>query len=1203
MARTFDENQKNAINIDINSVVSAGAGSGKTTVLSERFLNLINTKNCNVDEILTLTFTKKATVEMSDRIYKVLQKNKPEQAANFYKANIKTLDAFCSGIAKAGAHYYGISPDFQQDKDTIEEQATALALPYILQNRDNEAIKILVNTQNYAQIAKDLFVDPVMRLSTVIHPIDFDKCVENQCELISTEWNKVQNLFVSFYNYLKDQINNFSGNKNTATYQNIETTVKKFSDFGEVKLSAKTIQEKNSEEVKEFMDAASAFRSLRSPGSRTKGFSEDIGEEFNSFRDLYDNKLLPLFTYIDSFEYIEAVLPLVKQFQDRIINYKRTSGLLTFKDIEDLAVTTLSEHPEIRQIEKEKYRYIMIDEFQDNSRIQRDMLFLLAEKPERTAKGIPSVEELCPEKLFFVGDEKQSIYRFRDADVSVFRSLSDEFPEGNLSMTTNYRSHPALISTFNTIFGGYPYPSYPRPENFEPQPFSVFFNEKQQKELISQHSNVPAFEAVYHEVTIGEEAKKKIPVDDMAELRNFYQPRAHFAWYTKDQEAGENQLTGLEAEGEWIARKIDEILETQTKTVTVREGEKEIEKQVPLSPEDIAIIIRKTRDQFYIEQALLRHGIPYNSSATTGIFSDGPVNDIFAFLRILVYKSDSMSYAQVLRSPYVNLSTEETNSILMESVYPFEAEGNTLSQETKERYQRAKEFYTAIREFSRTNTISRTVSRLWYDSGYFYETIWNQNVSMYNKHYDMIFSLAIKAEQNCQSLASFVDGMRQYTDDSQKLEDLEIPIEQSSGVQIMTIHKSKGLEFEVVFVSQNKHGPRQIKNDLQVSSSKKYGISLNIPVNSKYGQGKVNFFHKNLEVIAQAEEFAEIRRIMYVALTRAKNHLYITTFDREQPDQPENFTACNGGEIKQNFQIMEPVISWYQKLMEDGNDEMIPFTFEEIPPYDRDYNQTTGTRRANSREAKSKLLSQIHAENLYENASVYKTEQIPSIYATPSHLHDEDDETSGSKTLQIVENAPYSQINKLILSTIPKSSYTTVEQDQEPAPRFGFNNFGTIAHAFLEGGVKGEKPEIHRRELLGLENNENKIKIVIDACEEMKNKFLASDMGKKAANSDWKRCEFSFRSRVASKIIKGVVDLVFKNPDGTYTVVDYKTNQTIQPEIYYAQLACYRQAVSQILNVSPEKISCYLYYLRFDKTVDITSECDKIDLIKAVEKI
>ena len=119
----FDKYQQYAIDTVKNSVVSAGAGSGKTTVLSKRFSELIKNRNLHVDEILTLTFTKKATVEMSSRIYKVLKSECPEEAANFYKANIKTLDSYCASVAKQGCHFYGISPDFIQDDEKIRNYA------------------------------------------------------------------------------------------------------------------------------------------------------------------------------------------------------------------------------------------------------------------------------------------------------------------------------------------------------------------------------------------------------------------------------------------------------------------------------------------------------------------------------------------------------------------------------------------------------------------------------------------------------------------------------------------------------------------------------------------------------------------------------------------------------------------------------------------------------------------------------------------------------------------------------------------------------------------------------------------------------------------------------------------------------------------------------------------------------------------------
>ena len=189
--KTFDKYQKDAINAIKNSVVSAGAGSGKTTVLAERFSTLVldpKTK-AGVDQILTLTFTKKATVEMSARIYKVLKKHNPAKAADFYKANIKTIDSYCNGVAKMGCHYYGVSPDFTQNNEELKKSVYAMALPYILEHRNNEAIKALVTVGSFDEVAKELFVDPVLANSTVAEPIDFDAMFHKQVQEIVARWN------------------------------------------------------------------------------------------------------------------------------------------------------------------------------------------------------------------------------------------------------------------------------------------------------------------------------------------------------------------------------------------------------------------------------------------------------------------------------------------------------------------------------------------------------------------------------------------------------------------------------------------------------------------------------------------------------------------------------------------------------------------------------------------------------------------------------------------------------------------------------------------------------------------------------------------------------------------------------------------------------------------------------------------------------
>ncbi|MDO4507127.1 MAG: UvrD-helicase domain-containing protein, partial [Spirochaetales bacterium] len=509
MAETkFDAYQTNAINARKNSVVSAGAGSGKTTVLAERFSSLVldPKQKVGVDQILTLTFTKKATVEMSARIYKVLKKHAPEKAADFFKANIKTLDSYCNSVAKMGCHYYGISPDFTQDDDQIRGTVYAMALPYILEHRDNETIKALVSADNFDSIANQLFVEPILSASTVAEPIDFDRMLQKQVTVIVEKWNSIVHEINDAIVEMEKMFNNLGEvNKGSKAYIEFDSVFGPGSavDIPEpLEITSLDIESCNVKKIEDYVLAIEKIASLKKPGN-AKGLKE-ITPTLNELKDYFYSYLSQYFNFIYGYKMTLGILPLLKDFQDKVNAYKRSSGILSFKDISNMAKCILRDFPEIRQIEKDRYKFIMIDEFQDNNSDQRDMLFMLAEKKSRKEAGIPSVDELEKEKLFFVGDEKQSIYRFRGADVSVFNALSKDFTEGNLTMSTNYRSDSALIKGFNTIFGGYDYPLSAAPLKSEEETMpaeipSAFFNEHSKYE-----NDIPEYEAKYKEVLLPE---------------------------------------------------------------------------------------------------------------------------------------------------------------------------------------------------------------------------------------------------------------------------------------------------------------------------------------------------------------------------------------------------------------------------------------------------------------------------------------------------------------------------------------------------------------------------------------------------------------------------------------------------------------------------------------------------------------------------
>lgn len=186
--------------------------------------------------------------------------------------------------------------------------------------------------------------------------------------------------------------------------------------------------------------------------------------------------------------------------------------------------------------------------------------------------------------------------------------------------------------------------------------------------------------------------------------------------------------------------------------------------------------------------------------------------------------------------------------------------------------------------------------------------------------------------------------------------------------------------------------------------------------------------------------------------------------------------------------------------------------------------------------------------------------------------------------------------------------YPEIKRITAKHKRFGFENFGTIAHAYMESAINGTDTSLgtepfSNKDIVALEGDSEALDTIKAVCGEMRDKFKQSELGKKAIGSEWHKAEYEFRSRIGEKIVKGTIDLVFKDSDGNVIVVDYKTNQEIKPDLYYIQLSCYRQAVSQMLGVKEREIRCFLYYLRFGEAVEITDECDKIDLEQAVKDV
>lgn len=1254
MADVLTENQRRAVGERKNVVVSAGAGSGKTKVLSMRFADLVESGDTTADRILTLTFMNKAAVEMKGRIFSQLsadscdmgiseerRRNAKNALSSFDKVHIQTLDSYFSEIVRAGAHFYGISPSFRIDDEKIESLVGVKALQFILARNENSAVQALTRSMKFSEIAENVFAKPVIKNSSILKKdgMSFFGALDKQKAEIERIWTECADSADSAISKIRgaeiqgksasvgkikelsslDALENplSSGVLRNSFWETVET------DFAGVK-----------EKVEDYLLYLGKWTEM------TKPRGKDVEEILPCFDTLYEsvNKLVYVSESLLTFDITLEIMRLLDLFDSEVQETKRTSGILTFKDVSDLAFDILKNRGEIRHIEQQRFDKIMIDEFQDNNAMQCDALFMLSDEMERFDSDgsyiVPNFEpdsddyiqkRLNPEKLFFVGDEKQGIYRFRGADVSVFRNLQthlrgDKFDDGRnfIYLETNFRSMPNLVRSFNTIFGGN--------------------NTKGEKSALMKREDglpIPNYEAEYLKV---EWDRKKVDDED--------RKRTHFAFFKKnDETVNEANESGAEFEASYIAHKIKELRKAGYKY------------------SDMAVLFRSSSVLGELESEFLKARIPYSTEIYKGFFSDGPINDIVSFLKVSVYPGDMNSLSVLLRSPFVGLSKEEMEVFLsslrllrddgsVPRVYPFDeffmiAAANVFGVESGpfSTLSRAKERFDEIKELLHKEKISSIVSRLWYEFGYRYETLWNSDVQMFSGLYDILFELARKAEGNTQSIAGFLDEIEEYNSSTTKIENLNIPFETTDSVKFITVHKSKGLEYKVVFVCAVESKTSEKRDAL--TFTKNFGPVLKTPQSSLFGNVKtkdkypfhvpakktnVNYFLEADKILVEGENSAELRRLTYVAFTRAIDELFIVgKYDQHYKGELNSeVVPTNPASM---FASVENVIDRYTTLVEERSGDSgtvdfvrkaaddAPFDFEEFSNK-FDYEDDSSGSKENNALCKIEFAEELASS--FENASVVEKDYIKPVHLSPSVL---EKKVPGLRLNP--ELVPMRRIDEIVESTIPGKDWIlekyrkwneehpdNIKKPKSMRARFSHADFGSIAHLFMQekvdSVVEGREADfqIPGKYLLGLDVDvrrddgeridmyESNVAEVKAICVKMAENFSKTALFSEICASPWKRTEYQFRLSLGAfgrdSIVSGMMDLVFKSGGSSgyeYTIVDYKTDREQRPEKYYAQLASYRLAISQMKGVPVEKVRCVLYFLRFDEdsaVVDVT---------------
>jgi len=1243
----LNSEQQAAAYCDGNAVIAAGAGSGKTMVLASRYAWLVTEKKCRVKEILTLTFTKKAAAQMYRRIYLMLaeiagedsEKGKLAREAleEFAQARIQTLDSYSAAIVKQAANRYGISPDFSIDEDRCQRLAHNEALSFFISKRRHPAIQKLYPNKSPVSIANDIFSSGLFNYTHIDTSPNPMKDFAKQYDIICDEWREQSALIINILQKLAE-----ANEENENYLPDIAPIISQFSSGGIIFPNARQLSEYFEEVAKiphykviEWTDSHPLQTTLTNIMEyllsiislnlqRGKRQDNPVKESIKELRVVF-NEFSSILIFCIQAGLTCSILKLLSSLQNRYLERKRAERVLTYTDVARLARTILIEQQDIRASEKESFKAIMIDEFQDNNKLQKDLLFLIAEKKAVTNKTVPLAKDLSPGKLFFVGDEKQSVYLFRGADVSVFRKLKKDLGGINLPLKTNYRSAPALIGAFNTIFGGYkfdPEGKAPDLESQEKKAPAVFVPAAEQPARLPEQSarlpeqaRLPPFEATFTPLHAYKKSGGKLTLcildkQDSSEIESLDKPA----------EGESERLSPVENEARYVAWRIGEILKEKNEA-----GESKYR------PGDIAILFRTRRPQYLFEKHLMLMNIPYASEDLNGFFYGGPVDDLMAVLRLAAYPKDSAAYAQMLRSPFAGLSLQ--GLALCVNSAPFGSEPvPRLSEEDKVKYLHGKRIFKKILDIARNESISSLVSELWYGEGYRYETEWNPKTAAFRELYDYLFHLAALADEKNQGLAEFTDYIQSLYNADERLNDIEIPLERPSAVRLITIHKSKGLEFPVVFICCcDKKGKNDFSGDLYHTDDS--GLTFTPPLPEKYSDNayvKRSYFWERAQAVRKEKRTAELRRLLYVGMTRAENELFLSGClgisktlgleNKEENPDTKNFSqnlkryidiktekAAEKNNIEGDtildgntfFGLCLPAFG--ANLAEAANGGNPFFNIEKIPAYSEQQiheTEKSGSRFSNDQNGLNAFLEL--AEPFYENAVGIETPLVPKKHYTPTSLQ------GAPAPGGIGGGAAYSGGD--IHWTDKKSAYsgegaadifgnidTLIEryakQDGKDNEKFNYGSFGTIAHICIEALLSSQELIIptHLTDLISPRDAD----AVLSAGKELALRFARSPLGIIAKESENVKNEFPFRSLLypgeKELFINGTIDLLFEDQETVY-VIDFKTDNQEIPWEHLPQMACYYKAASDLFAVpGNKKCGTWLYYLRTGHAIDVTA--------------
>ena len=911
-----------------NILVAAAAGSGKTAVLVERIIHKIIDDKIDIDKMLVVTFTNAAAAEMRERILEAIYQKLEQEPSNEHlqkqitllnKASICTIHSFCLDVIRNHFYEIDLPSNFRiadtTEIDLLKQEVLEDVLEQKYIEQDSDFLELLETYTGYRgdEPLQELILSiyrfiqsspfPEKWLQEKVEQFNIDTSLDFGQTVLGTvileevreelqgsllRLKKIQKELVKFpecmkfYQVINEDILQIEGAiGEVASWNEVYQKVHQIS-FGKWPVDKKVTLDVK-EEAKEIRD-----RVKKDIKERVTGLISSTSEEIAvDFATLY-----PI---------LQKLAKLILEFTQNFQEKKKEKNCIDFNDIEHLALKLLlDEQGNKTQVSKkyeEKFEEIAIDEYQDSNLVQEAILTSIS-------KG---------NNIFMVGDVKQSIYKFRQARPELFlqkyanykiKEEKQEDEDLKIQLFRNFRSRNNILDITNLVFEAI----------MSEKLGDITYNEN---EYLNYGANYP--EPENFDTSIGDD---KTTYAGIAELNVIDMKEEESVTAVIGEEEEEENLDRIEddvLEARFVAKRIKDLLQSDYQVYDRKKGYRHIE------PKDIVILLRATSTLAPIyEKELSDYDVPVFSYSSTSYLESVEIETVLSILKLINNPMQDIPLVVVLRSSIGQMTDNELIIIRLtdRNCNFYEALIKTrisCEEPLKSKIEAILEKLEKWREQSEYLPLDELIWQIYLDTGYYHYVGLLPNGEMRQANLKTLFEKAKQYETaSFKGLFHFIQFIEKLKKQNGDLSSAKLIGESANVIRIMSIHKSKGLEFPVVFLSHThkKFNLRDLNEVILMHQDLGLGPTL-IDTNKKLKYTTTAKQAISLKV--KQETLSEEERILYVALTRAKEKLIITgrskDFQKELVEKEKNLSIYTESEdFKIDYRLMKKCNSYLEWL-------------------------------------------------------------------------------------------------------------------------------------------------------------------------------------------------------------------------------------------------------------------------------------------------